>query len=183
MNGTTGRILRWATADEAEAALKELAVWLAEKPTADIADVIGPISSFVKALAQAAKDNAREEEAERRKKEAPKESGPKKYGGVGMFPAKGDANMMLEMQLKMAKRAERAAEQAGGGGASEAQQQQWLKRAELQREPELRRVSYPYFLLRPNQSFWLAASFRNYRLKLFYQSDGEQIQQEILQRL
>ena len=118
---------------KAEAALKELAVWLAEKPTADIADVIGPISSFVKALAQAAKDNAREEEAERRKKEAPKESGPKKYGGVGMFPAKGDANMMLEMQLKMAKRAERAAEQAGGGG-EQAQQQQWLKRAELQRD-------------------------------------------------
>ena len=51
-----------------------------------------------------------------------------------MFPAKGDANMMLEMQLKMAKRAERAAEHAGGGGASEAQQQQWLKRAELQRD-------------------------------------------------
>mmetsp|Transcript_28544 Transcript_28544/g.77269 ORF Transcript_28544/g.77269 Transcript_28544/m.77269 type:complete len:704 (+) Transcript_28544:268-2379(+) len=119
----------------AEKAVKELAAWLGEKPTASTDDVFGPLSAFVGALAKAHDDNVREEEAEKRKAAAAASKG--KLGGAGRPPggmgmpgvAKPDGNMLQEIQMKQLKRAERAAQAAGGPGqsaASVAEQQQRL---------------------------------------------------------
>ena len=100
-----------------EAKLKEVAALLAEKPAASTADLFAPLADFVKELDKAHTDNAREAEAERRRAMAPKVS-VSAGGGAGrrppgvpmMGPMGGDKNMMLEMQLKLAKRTEKAAE-------------------------------------------------------------------------
>jgi len=93
-----------------EKLLKELATWVAEKPTSGPEDLLGPFSAFVKALANAQKDNIREEENERRSQLQNDRLSSGVLGKSGKMkqqsPAMGDPNMMLEMQLKMAKRAE-----------------------------------------------------------------------------
>jgi len=112
-----------------EAKLKELAKWLGDKPTAGPEELFSPISAFLKELEKAHKDNVRAE-AEERKRAAG--GGVRKnlgggVGGVGGGMPKPDGNMMLEMQLKMAKRAERVAEASGKTGeTTTAQQQRWL---------------------------------------------------------
>ena len=89
--------------------LKELATWLAEKPTSGPEDLLGPIAGFVKALDNAQKDNAREEEKEKRAQlQESRLSSMKDINKSGKMkaPQLNDPNMMLEMQLKMAKRAQ-----------------------------------------------------------------------------
>lgn len=121
----------------AETKLKELAGWLAEKPAATSSELFGPLSDFVKAVDKAAQDNAREEEAERRKVlKAANPGSTSKPGaprpgmgmpGMGMPPPGiGGNNVMLEMQMKLAKRTERAAEGAGVDTISAKLQQQQL---------------------------------------------------------
>ena len=104
--------------------LKELASWLAEKPGASTGEIFGPLAEFVKALEKAQQDNIREEEAERRRAMAPKPSigGGRRPPGVppGAMPSPfgpggGDKSMMLEMQLKLAQRTEKAGEAVAGG--------------------------------------------------------------------
>ena len=114
-----------------EARLKELASWLAEKPSASTAELFVPLAELVKALEKAHLDNARDAEAEKRKQQAAAApAGPKKYGGrpggmplPGMGGAAPSNNMMLEMQLKMAQRAEKASF-ATGAAKSEIEQRQ-----------------------------------------------------------
>ena len=121
-----------------EVKLKELATWLAEKAAATTADLFGPLAEFVKSLDKAHQDNVREAEAERRRAMAPKAGGGRRPT-AGMPPSPfgpsgGDKNMMLEMQLKLAKRTEKAAE-AGGAfnpSAIKQQQQQLLQKQLLQ---------------------------------------------------
>jgi hypothetical protein len=119
-----------------EQMIKDLCKWFAEKPTATTNELFGPLSDFVKSLEKAHQDNKREEEAEKRKKAAATRPGVGGPGGPGKFGGRpmpgmalpgmggGDNSMMLEMQLKLARRTEKAAAASGaGGGASTLQQQ------------------------------------------------------------
>jgi len=123
-----------------EEMLKDLAKWLAERPTADTSEIFGPLAGFVKELVKAAEDNARDDEAERRKQARPPanpRTGSGKFGGAKALPGMGGAmggmgggpgekNVMLEMQLKLAQRTERAAEASGARNDELAQQQRQL---------------------------------------------------------
>ena len=102
-----------------------------------------PIAEFVKTLDKAQQDNVREEEAAKRAANRPAPGPSKVPGGRPMpgmgpgpmgMPGMGDKNMMLEMQLKMAKRAERAA-----GGTDGGAQQQQLNAALLAKQATLAR--------------------------------------------
>jgi len=87
--------------------LKDVAQWLGDKPTAGAEDLFSPISSFIKALDKAHKDNVREEaEARKREKSAllwKKAAAAREGGAMQRF----DGDMKLEMQLKMQQMAER----------------------------------------------------------------------------
>lgn len=119
-----------------EKKLKELAAWLGDKPNASVEDLLSPIASFVSALQKAHDDNAREEEADKRKQAAA--SAKTKVGaaaggrpkGAGPGMPKPDANMMMEIQMKQLARAERA--QGGQSVQSIALQQQRLLAANQQ---------------------------------------------------
>jgi len=60
---------------DAEGAMKQLAQWLAEKPTATTEELFRPLDEFVKALDKALQDNVREAEAEKRKAAAAEGAG------------------------------------------------------------------------------------------------------------
>ena len=122
---------------KAEERLADLAKWLAEKPSATTEELFAPLAEFVKTLDKAQQDNVREEEAARRAANrpavAPGRPGMRPVGGMGGpppgIPGLGDKNMMLEMQLKMAKRAEKASE--GNDNEIKQQQAQLLARQAL----------------------------------------------------
>jgi len=89
--------------------LKDVAQWLGDKPTAGAEDLFSPISSFIKALDKAHKDNVREEAEARKREKAGASGGSWKKAGAGARGMAGgmprpDGNMMLEMQLKMQQR-------------------------------------------------------------------------------
>jgi len=113
-----------------EKRLKEVAVWLGDKPGASTEDVFGPLHTFVKALEKAHKDNVREEAEARKRAATAAAGGPRgrktPVGGMGGGP-RPDQGMMMEMQLKMAKRAEQAAQASGKTDTNtSAVQQRWL---------------------------------------------------------
>ena len=120
-----------------EAKLKELALWLAERASASTSDLFAPLAEFVKSLDKAQQDNVREAEAERRRamatKGTPAAAGGRRLTGMAspFGPAGGDKNMMLEMQLKLAQRTEKAAGGAGASTSAIKQQQQQLLAKQL----------------------------------------------------
>jgi len=125
-----------ADATAAEEALKKLALWTAEKPSATVEDLFRPLAEFVKAIEKAAQDNAREAEAEKRKlaaaaapagfraghKAAGKPAGGMPMPGMG-GPMGGDKAMQAEIMLKMAQRAEKAAAASGTDNVVKAQRE------------------------------------------------------------
>ena len=119
-------------ADAADAALKNLAGYLAEKSTSTAQDLFRPLADFVKAIEKAHQDNVKQAEAERRKEIAaasagstvkPWAKGASKGGApLGAPPMPGfglgaDKSMMSEMMLKMAQRAEKAQDASGQDAA------------------------------------------------------------------
>jgi len=106
---------------QTDAKLKELAAWFAEKPTASASDLFLPLATFVKDLGKAHQDNKREDEAEKRKVNAAKANWQRAGSSKDVLAAKppmpppGGVNMaqMLELNQKLAKRAEKAAMDSG----------------------------------------------------------------------